>query len=333
MDCLELRKFITAEKFKGPWVARDNEMNNKYPEVSVIIPTFNRAHTLPRAVRSVLEQDFRDLEVIIIDDGSRDNTQSIVRGFDDSRIKYIKLDKNVGAAAARNVGISSSRGKYIAFQDSDNVWIEGKLKKQIEIFTQLPDRVGVLYSRILRIGGNKREFVPGFQDKVKTGDIHNELLSRNFVDLSAAVVRRECFVNQGMFDEDLPCFQDWELWIRISRDFEFHYVDEVQAAAYYSENSISIDPHKQIDSLEHILKKHVSDFSVHKKIYGKQIIYLGHLLCSYGDIKAGRKILLEALNARPLFMKIYVFLFISILGSQIYRTFFERAYKGRRVLR
>ena len=318
-------------KMKGPKFLKKNisvdKMIENHPLVSVIIPTFNRAHSLPRAVESVLKQDFREFEVIIIDDASNDDTQKIVRNYEDSRIKYIRLDKNLGAAAARNTGISASKGQYIAFQDSDNVWSEGKLKKQIELFTQLPDRVGILYSCILRIGKNKREFFPDFQDKVKFGNIHVELLKRNFIDLCAAVVRRKCFHVSGMFDENLPCYQDWELWIRLSRDFEFYYLDEVHATAYYSEDSISINPYKQIDALRHILLKYENDFSVHKKIYRKQLIYLGHLLCSYDDIRAGRKTLLKALAVSPLSMKIFLFLILSLFGSSAYRVFFKRAYK------
>jgi glycosyltransferase involved in cell wall biosynthesis len=301
-------------------------MNLNQPVVSVIIPTFNRSHTLPRAVKSVLEQDFEGFEVIVIDDASEDDTQKIIHSFNDPRIKYIRLDKNMGAAAARNVGISFSKGKYIAFQDSDNVWMEGKLKKQMEMFIQLPDRVGVLYSGILRISRNKREYVPDFGDKLKSGDIHVALLRKNFVDLSAAVVRRKCFHILGMFDEHLPCYQDWELWIRLSQDFEFYYLDEVHAAAYYSEDSISINPYKQINALRHILQKHQSDFSVHKKIYSKQFVYLGHLLCSYKDIRAGRKNLLKAVKMAPLSIKISMFLILSLFGSTAYRNFFELAY-------
>lgn len=302
-------------------------MAENHPEVSIIIPTFNRAHSLPQAVESVLQQDFKEVEVIIIDDASSDDTQKIVRSYKDPRIKYIRLDKNLGAAAARNAGIFVSKGKYIAFQDSDNVWMEGKLKKQMEMFTQLPDRVGVLYSSILRISKNKREFFPDFQDKLKTGNIHAELLKRNFIDLCAAVVRRKCFYVSGMFDEELPCYQDWELWIRFSRDFEFYFLDEVHATAYYSEDSISINPYKQIDALRQILQKHQSDFSVHKKIYSKQLIYLGHLLCSYENIRAGRKNLLKALEVSPFYIKIFMFLILSLFGSSAYRSFFERAYK------
>lgn len=302
-------------------------MHEKHPLVSVIIPTFNRAYVLPRAVESVLKQDFKEFEIIIVDDASNDDTQKTVHGFDDSRIKYIRLVQNLGAAAARNAGIAASRGRYIAFQDSDNVWIEGKLKKQMEIFTQLPERVGVLYSCILRIGKNRRELVPGIKDKVQTGDIHVELLRRNFIDLSAAVVRRNCFFTSGMFDEALPCFQDWELWIRLSRDFEFYYLDEVQATAYYSDDSISINPHKQINALRHILEKYESDFSVHKRIYRKQMVYLGHMLCSYDDVKKGRSYLLRGLRMSFFSLKIILFLILSCLGTSVYKAFFQQAYK------
>jgi len=95
-------------------------MNEKNPTVSVIIPTYNRAHTIGRAIKSVLNQTYQDFEIIVVDDGSTDNTEEVVKSFRDKRIRYIQHKKNKGAAAARNTGIKSAKGKYIAFQDSDD---------------------------------------------------------------------------------------------------------------------------------------------------------------------------------------------------------------------
>ena len=123
------------------------------PTVSIIIPTYNRAHLIDRSIQSVLNQTYQDFELIVVDDGSTDNTEDIIRQFQekDKRIKYIKHDKNKGGSAARNTGIKNSRGEYIAFQDSDDEWFPEKLEKQIEIIECTDPKVGIVYSDMFKI--------------------------------------------------------------------------------------------------------------------------------------------------------------------------------------
>ena len=113
----------------------------KSPTISVIIPTYNRADFIGRAIESVLDQTYQDFEIIVIDDGSKDNTENIVKSFDDTRITYIRLKDNKGAAVARNTGIGTARGKFIAFQDSDDEWLPQKLAKQMEVFEKVDSGV------------------------------------------------------------------------------------------------------------------------------------------------------------------------------------------------
>jgi len=126
-------------------------MPEKNPTVSVIISTYNRAHLIGRAIQSVLNQTYQDFEVIVVDDGSTDNTEEIVKSFNDPRIRYIRHEKNKGAAAARNTGIKAARGKYIAFQDSDDEWLPEKLEKQMKVFENAPPEAGVVYTDMQRI--------------------------------------------------------------------------------------------------------------------------------------------------------------------------------------
>ena len=105
------------------------------PLVTVIIPTYNRAKTIERSINSVLSQSYSNLELIVVDDGSSDNTKSVVENIDDSRVRYI-WQNNSGACAARNNGINNARGEYIAFNDSDDTWKPNKLEKQLEVVTK-----------------------------------------------------------------------------------------------------------------------------------------------------------------------------------------------------
>jgi glycosyltransferase involved in cell wall biosynthesis len=128
------------------------------PTVSVIIPTYNRAHLIGRAIQSVLKQTYQDFEVIVVDDGSIDNTEEVVKKIQENRVYYYKHDKNKGGSAARNTGISLAKGEYIAFQDSDDEWLPEKLEKQIGVFNNQTKNVGVVYTGFYRIEGNNKTY-------------------------------------------------------------------------------------------------------------------------------------------------------------------------------
>ena len=113
-------------------------------KVSIIIPTYNRANVLPASIQSVLQQTDADFELLVIDDGSDDNTDTVVESMNDARIRYLKMPANKGVAAARNEGIRQAKYDYIAFQDSDDYWMPDKLEKQMTFMTQNPE-TGLLY--------------------------------------------------------------------------------------------------------------------------------------------------------------------------------------------
>jgi glycosyltransferase involved in cell wall biosynthesis len=237
------------------------------PMVSVIIPTYNRAHTIGRALRSVLNQTYRNLEVIVVDDGSTDGTRSVVESFDDGRVRYIRSESNLGATVSRNLGIKSAKADFIAFQDSDDEWLSEKLEKQMAVFAQADSNVGVVYSGFFRVENNKATYYPSNAVMKKSGNVLVSLLRGNFVTTQAAVVRRECFLTSGMFDEDLPRFQDWELVIRLAKRYAFICVDEPLLLAYYSPVSITASRHNLPVALRMVLRKHHDVYSQNPRIY------------------------------------------------------------------
>lgn len=241
-------------------------MIDPQPKVAVIIPTYNRAHVIARALRSVLNQTYRNLEVIVVDDGSTDDTQRVVESFADSRVRYLRSAGNRGATAARNLGIRNSSAEFVAFQDSDDEWLCDKLEKQMVVFAQAGGNVGVVYSGFFRIEGKKAFYYPSDAVSNKSGNVLAALLRGNFVTTQAAVVRRECLLSSGMFDEQLPRFQDWELFIRLAKRFEFICVDEPLLLAYYSPVSITASERNLSVALKMILEKHQDVFALHRKI-------------------------------------------------------------------
>jgi glycosyltransferase involved in cell wall biosynthesis len=271
-------------------------MPNLTPAVSVIIPTFNRASYLQRSIQSVLNQTFQHIEIIVVDDASTDNTEEIVSQIRDSRISYLKHTTNRGGSAARNTGIQAAKGKFIAFQDSDDEWLSEKLGKQIEILTDSPPKVGVVYTGALRFKAGKKEYIPPSRIHVKEGNIHRELLKENFVTTQAAVVKRECFQKAGLFDETLPRLQDWDLFLRIAKHFEFRYIPEALVHSFFTQDSISAKPKSLIEAFEIILAKYLEDYETDRNLHADQMLRLSNLYLLEHDRETSRKYLVEAIK-------------------------------------
>ncbi len=191
--------------------------------VSVVIPTHNRAALLARAVRSVLEQTYHNLEVIVVDDASRDDTQEMIESCHDDRIVYLKHAESRGGSAARNTGITSARGDFIAFLDDDDEWLPRKLACQMERFRENP-QAGAVYTGFIWVEWEKERIVD-VQIPRKRGYLFDDLMVENVVGTpSTVVIRRECFDGIGLFDESLWSSEDIDMWRRLSGSCYFDYV-------------------------------------------------------------------------------------------------------------
>jgi glycosyltransferase involved in cell wall biosynthesis len=200
-------------------------MSSASPLVSVILPTWNRAEYLPGAIRSALAQTYAPIEIHVVDDGSTDDTEKVMRAFvNDSRVRYQRLEHQ-GPSRARNAGIRESRGSFIALLDADDLWTPDKLEHQIPAFENDP-RVGVVYTNFQSIDVNG-DPIPTDRPEPHSGFVSGKLLINNFVPGPTSVIRRECFDAVGGFDEELQSGEDYDLWLRISTKFEFRVLDLV----------------------------------------------------------------------------------------------------------
>jgi glycosyltransferase involved in cell wall biosynthesis len=193
--------------------------------LSVIIPAYNRASVLGPAIRSVFDQGIEDLEVIVVDDASRDTTETVISRMKDPRIVYVRHPQNKGGAAARNTGIERARGEYIAFLDSDDQWLPGKLRKQMDLFGKLDDSYGVVYTglKVIFEETGDTELVPA----THRGSFLNEVLISNCIrTLSSVVVKSQCLRAVGGLDDRLRSCQDWDLYIRLMKQCKFDCVEE-----------------------------------------------------------------------------------------------------------
>lgn len=213
-------------------------------KVTVIIPTYNRMETLKRAITSVFRQTYTNYELLIIDDGSTDDTKKLVTGMNDDRIHYIKSPVNRGAGNARNIGIRAAKGEFIAFQDSDDEWMDTKLEKQVAALEAADDKTGMVYTRFFYDLGEKGriEYPPdNLSYNEITGDIYQRVLQKNLVGTPTMLIRKECFEKVGMFNTVLRSLEDWDLCIRISKEYRIILVDELLHKAYIMPGSLSYD--------------------------------------------------------------------------------------------
>jgi len=187
-------------------------------EIAVVIPTYNRAASLKRAIDSVEAQSFREFEIVVADDGSEDETESIVQSCGNCR--YLRLAHTGLPSIARNAGARATDSRYIAFLDSDDVWLPHKLEIQMKIITG--NAYGVVCSNALTDTG--RYFSVGQEH---TGNVRKDLLQDNFVITSTAVIRRAVFDRIGGLDESPAVyFEDYDLWLRAAAIAPFFYIDE-----------------------------------------------------------------------------------------------------------
>ncbi|MFQ5672459.1 MAG: glycosyltransferase family 2 protein [Nitrospinales bacterium] len=189
--------------------------------VSIVIPTYNRAYCLAEAVGSVLRQTFRDYELLVVDDGSTDDTGAVVSRFPE--VRYFRLADNAGVSRARNFGASQAVGRYLCFLDSDDSWLPEKLQQQVDAMESRP-QCAVCYTDEIWIRNGTR-VNPGKRHRKYCGNIFRHCLPLCIVSPSSAMLRARLFKEAGMFDETLPACEDYDLWLRLSLTYPFHFID------------------------------------------------------------------------------------------------------------
>jgi glycosyltransferase involved in cell wall biosynthesis len=244
------------------------------PSVSVILPTYNRSGSLHAAISSVLTQSYSDLELIVVDDGSSEDIEGLVRGIGDPRIVFIRRTKNGGAAAARNTGVAHAKGTYIAFQDSDDLWLPGKLERQIGFFSKLPDDVGVvtggklLYGRDARFnfGHGRVAYAPPPESILRLDeDQVAHLLTENRISLQNTLFKKKHIADTVWFDSSAKANEDWDFAIRLVQKTRVYEDREPVVIGFLSPDSISSNFRGQTIGILRILKKNRALLERYKK--------------------------------------------------------------------
>lgn len=282
-------------------------------KVAVIIPTHNRADRLGRAIKSVLNQTFGDFELMVVDDGSKDNPEEVVWSFADRRIRFIRHETARGAAAARNAGIRTTGGAYVAFLDDDDEWYPDKLAEQVAVMEKGLEPLAVVYGAY--------DIVNSEGDIVRTrtpshaGDLHPLLLRSNPIGgTSMVLIRRESLESVGLFDERLQSLEDYDLYLRLSERFTFDFVSKPVCKYMRHPAQLRSNRIAEYHGLEILNEKHGSDKRFRRAI-AKQYLRFGRSFYVSGSAAQGRKAIYKGLRLNPYQGKAYAYILLSLFGA------------------
>ncbi len=221
-------------------------------KISVIIPSYNRGHSIIQSLNSVLEQTYHNLEILVIDDCSTDNTESLISKIEDDRVKYIKLKERKGASFSRNVGIKYATGKYITFQDSDDIYHKDKIEKQYKNLIKKNSEIDFCRVCLNFNSSFKAIFPREYQEKkIRRRKILEELCNGNFISTQSLLISNSLIKNT-LFDLKFSRLQDYDLILRLLPNRKVSYTKEVLIDLYRKNDSISSDVKKLNESL-HLL--------------------------------------------------------------------------------
>jgi len=243
---------------------------NKMPAVSIIVPTYNRAQYLVEAIQSVLEQTFHDYEIIVVDDGSTDDTKAALQKKNIFKNIIYIYQNNCGLkSAVRNIGIQAAKGKYIAFLDSDDKWLPLKLEKQVDILEKDPNCALVCSNAYILKDDVPTQELYVQSETMVSGNVFQKLLHNNFIINSSVVVRKNILQKLGGLDEDriIKSSEDYDLWLRVGRLYAITSISEPLTFYRIHEGNISKDVLNTYRGLIHIYHKLLRSKGFSKYVY------------------------------------------------------------------
>ena len=289
--------------------------------VSVIIPTHNRADLLSRAIRSVLEQTYQNLECIVVDDASTDHTVQAVQQFNDDRLIYLRHETNWHTSAARNTGIARAKGDLIAFLDDDDEWLPTKLEKQVSLIQNLPPEVGMVYCWFVRLNAQGQlvsEYRPIYRGYV----FPYVLDAQRIGGCPSLLVRRAVIEQVGGFDEELLNGNDGDFIRRVCLKYEVDFVPEVLVRVYIDHGYRQISRIYDEQGIRITLKGHrvkLIKFKDELPKYPKQTtsicISIAHLYSRLGDRRSSIAYYCKALTTSPFSARMYISLLRSLMAQ------------------
>ena len=286
------------------------------PKASVIIPAYNSADYTVKTVESVLAQTYTDYELIVVDDGSTDHTREVLQEYLD-RIKYIYKD-NGGACSARNVGIEMAEGEYVACLDCDDLWLPEKLDHSVAVL-EADSALGFMYTSTYTIDADGKT-LDEMRSPCNSRWAYKDLLYDNFVLAPTVVIRKSALMHVGLFDERIFIPADWELWLRLAREFPIGYVDLPLSKYRMASNYTLKNVEQFVQESNYVVEKHfriAGELSTRDRARCKGRLLFVHfqLYRKAGNLKEARRCLKQALRQNPFNWTLYLCLIFSFLGS------------------
>ena len=276
------------------------------PVISVIVPVFNGEKTISETIRSILNQTFQDLEILIINDGSTDNTLEILSEFEDERIKIFSYE-NGGLPVARNRGIEQSSGDFVTFLDADDLWEPEKLEEQLKSLRHNP-KAGVSYSWTSFIDENS-QFLYAWEPVYYSGDVYPDLLLRNFISSGSNImIKRSVIEKAGYFDPNLKSVEDWDYYLRLAALCEFAVVPKYHILYRKSSQSmtakVDVMEETNLFVIERAFKNAPRELQhLKRKTLGYAYRYISKQCLGYSlnqeDIRKSQQKILKALQVCP----------------------------------
>ena len=275
------------------------------PLVTVLIPAYNAAETIERALESALSQSYEPKEVVVVNDASPDDTATIVERYADRNVRLVNLEKNVGECGAMNAGIQAAAGAYIAFLDADDEWREGKLEKQLAILCQQPDLIFITSDGdFVKQDGEKVSTVYDGAIPVGGADAWKMLLENNFVAKPCVVAQRAALLACNGFDQTLRLGGDQDMWIRLAAMGPIAQIPESLVKIYLARTSLTqSNLRNELTFLLPMIEGHVKNLSdrltssERQKILVHRWYEVGRSLCEDGAWREGAKFLLRPVRA------------------------------------
>ena len=318
-------------------VFRTMRVENVEPLVSVVVPMYNCASYISDTVNSILDQDYYNLEILIVDDCSSDTSVDVANSFSDERVKCIRLDGNFGGPALpRNVGIKNSSGKYIFIFDSDDIMLPGKIRKTVGCldscsgaemaftnFSSIDESGVVISERFLdsysNLYGVRSKWLDEGVRLINFGDSYSALLRGNFVGTSSVAIHRSVFDDVGIFDEGLKNADDVDMWLKIFRKHNVIYIDEILHRYRIRSNSISNEGfYRRSESIFRVFEKQFSygmrdsdKLYLKRKVASRRLVLAAERLQCF-DMGGVRKNSLLSFGSSPSFLAVKYFL-LSLL--------------------
>jgi glycosyltransferase involved in cell wall biosynthesis len=290
------------------------------PNVSVVIPAFNRREYVQRAIESVFSQTYRDFEIVVVDDGSTDNTGTVLEAT--SSVRYLFQD-HAGPAKARNLGIHHARGEFIAFLDSDDQWEPEHLAMEVEVFGRYPECALVCSQARVE---NRTEGGGSDDGKILSGDLYAALFQHNFVRTPATMVRKRCLEKLGGFNESYNCFEDYDLWLRIAARYAIARLRRRSVRLGRRADNLSQDSNADRAIILQILEANRDPRRISESIYRTRIsnccLALARYAFANGRRARGWRHLMRAQSLTPFRLRPYRYL-VKMLGCEIGRVMFR----------